>query len=169
MKKIILSVVLIFLFCGCSKSLTVTSEEVSKIYEQNFKVSAFAVFGENKTEMEVTKNGMSIGILLKSPKELSGMGIDISDEHANISYDGMEQEISIDELPKGTAFLLLKELFDDLSNPDEFILSTENGNLIARGENFSAVLSDDLSVINANFLPFETEITFSEWEFSPAE
>ncbi len=170
MKKFILSMVLIVILGGCSNSVAVTSTEVADVYKNDFSVNVFAVFGKNETEMTVTKNGMSIGILLNSPDELSGMGIEISDEHAKITYDGMEQDIEADSLPSGTPFLLLKELFDDISNPDEFVLSTENKCLTARGENFSAIISEDeLLIISAEFPEFETKFTFSEWDFDVPE
>lgn len=170
MKKFILSMVLITLFTACSNSVTVTSTEVADVYKKDFSVKVLAVFGENETEMTVTKNGMSIGILLNSPDELSGMGIEISDEHAKITYDGMEQEIEINSLPNGTPFLLLKELFEEISNPDEFVLSTENNCLTARGENFSVIISEDeLLMTSAEFPTFETKFTFSEWNFGTSE
>ena len=132
--------------------------------------SVKAAFGENEAEITVLKNGMSISFSVYSPNELSGMGIEIFDEHAKISYNGMEQEIKKDSLPEGTPFLLLEELFDGLSDPEDFILSTENENLLADFGDFSAVLSaEDFSLISANFPAFETKFTFSDFEFLPAE
>ncbi|MBE6893035.1 MAG: hypothetical protein E7482_03365 [Ruminococcaceae bacterium] len=93
MRKIILSFVFLFLFSGCSNSVSVTPQEVAKRYEQDFSSSVLAVFGDNRAEMEVLKNGMSISIFANSPAELSGMGIEIFDEHAKITYNGMEEEI----------------------------------------------------------------------------
>lgn len=170
MKKIILLLVIIFVLCGCSNSVSVTPQEVAEKYKQNFSSSVIAVFGDNQTEMEVLKNGMSISVSVNSPAELSGMGIEIFDEHAKIIYEGMEQEIKKDSLPEGTPFLLLEELFDELSDPDEFTLSTENENIIAKGEGFSAVLSpEDFSLVSAKFPLFETEFTFSDFVFKSAE
>ena len=66
--------------------------------------------------------------------------------------------------------MLLEELFEELSNPEDFVLSTENGNLIARSEDFSAALSaEDFSLISAEFPLFETKFTFSDFEFSQTE
>jgi len=49
-------------------------------------------------------------------------------------------------------------------------LSTENEKLIANFEDFSAVLSpEDFSLISAKFPLFETEFTFSDFVFKPAE
>ena len=161
---------LIFAFSGCSNSLSVSPEEVAKVYENDFSVSVKANFGGNESEMSVLKNGMSISFSVNSPNELSGMGIEIFDEHAKISYNGMEQEINKGSLPEGTPFLLLEELFEELSNPEDFVLSTENGNLIAKSEDFSAALSvEDFSLISAEFPLFETKFTFSNFEFSPDE
>jgi hypothetical protein len=98
------------------------------------------------------------------------MGIEISDEHAKIGYKGMEQEIEKDSLPEGTPFLLLEELFEELSDPEEFTLSTENENIVADFGDFSAVLSsEDFSLISAEFPFFETKFTFSNFEFLPSE
>ncbi|MBQ5329426.1 MAG: membrane lipoprotein lipid attachment site-containing protein [Oscillospiraceae bacterium] len=170
MKKIILLLVIIFVLCGCSKSVSVTPQEVAEKYKQNFSSSVIAVFGDNRAEMEASKNGMSISVSVNFPAELSGMGIEIFDEHAKIIYEGMEQEIKKDSLPEGTPFLLLEELFDELSDPDEFTLSTENENIIAKGEGFSAVLSpEDFSLVSAKFPLFETEFTFSDFVFKSAE
>lgn len=170
MRKIILSFVFLFLLSGCSNSVSVTPQEVAKRYEQDFSSSVIAVFGDNRTEMEASKNGMSISVSVNSPTELSGMGIEIFDEHAKIIYEGMEQEIKKDSLPEGTPFLLLEELFDELSDPDEFTLSTENESIIAKGEGFSAVLSpEDFSLVGAKFPLFETEFTFSNFVFKPVE
>ena len=170
MRKIILSFVFLFLFSGCSISVSVTPQEVAKRYEQDFSSSVIAVFGDNRAEMEASKNGMSISISVNSPAELSGMGIEIFDEHAKITYNGMEEEIKKDSLPEGTPFLLLEELFDELSEPDEFTLSTENENIIAKGEGFSAVLSpQNFSLVSAKFPLFDTEFTFSDFVFKSAE
>lgn len=170
MRKIILPFVFLFLFSGCSNSVSVTPQEVAEKYKQDFSSSVIAVFGDNRAEMKASKNGMSISISVNSPAELSGMGIEIFDEHAKIIYEGMEQEIKKDSLPEGTPFLLLEELFDELSDPDEFTLSTENENIIAKGEGFSAVLApEDFSLISAKFPLFETEFTFSDFVFKSAE
>lgn len=170
MKKLIVLMALVFVLSGCSNSLSASPEEIAKAYENDFSVSVKANFGENESEMSVFKNGMSISFLANSPNELSGMGIEIFDEHAKISYNGMEQEINKDSLPEGAPFLLLEELFEELSNPEDFVLSTENGNLIAKSEDFSAALSaEDFSLISAEFPLFETKFTFSNFEFSPAE
>ncbi len=162
--------VLTLLFSGCSNGVSATPQEVAKVYDRDFSAKVLAVFGENETEMEISKNGMSISILVNSPAELAGMGIEIFDEHAKVTYNGMEQEIDKEKLPERTPFLLLEELFDELSDPEEFSLSTENENVIAKGENFSAVLSpEDFSVISAEFPFSNTKFTFSNWTFTPAE
>ena len=170
MKKLIVFMALAFAFSGCSNSVSASPEEIAKAYENDFSASVKANFGENESEMSVIKNSMSISFSVNYPKELSGMEIEIFDEHANISYNGMEQEIKKDSLPERTPFLLLEELFKELSNPEDFVLSTENGNLIARSEDFSAALSaEDFSLISAEFPLFETKFTFSDFEFSQAE
>lgn len=167
MRKIIFVFAFFLLFSGCSNVSKVTPQEVAGVYNGDFTAAARVVFGDNEAEITVAKNGMSISIFVTSPAELEGMGIEIFDEHAKISYDGMEQEIKTDSLPEGTPFLLLEKLFDELSDPEDFGLSTENGNLAAKGEDFSAVLSaEDFSVISAKFPLFETEFAFSEFEFS---
>ena len=161
---------IVFVFCGCSKSVSVTPQEVAEKYKQDFFSSVIAVFGDNRTEMEASKNGMSISVSVNSPAELSGMGIEISDEHAKIGYKGMEQEIEKNSLPEGTPFLLLEELFEELSDPEEFTLSTESENIVADFGDFSAVLSaEDFSLISAEFPFFETKFTFSNFEFVPSE
>ncbi len=170
MKKIIMLAAMVLLFSGCSNSLKTTPKDIAEVYGKDFSASVKAVFGERETEMSVSKNGMSISINVNYPAELSGMGIEISDEHAKIGYKGMEQEIEKDSLPEGTPFLLLEELFEELSDPEEFTLSTENENLIANFKDFSAVLSsEDLSLISAEFPFFETKFTFSNFEFAPSE
>ncbi len=170
MKKIIMLAAFVLMFSGCSNSPAATPQEVAKAYEQDFFALATIVFGDNKAEFDFEKNGMSISISLNSPAELSGMGIEIFDEHAKISYNGMEQEIRKDSLPEGTPFLLLEELFDELSDPEDFVLSTENENLVAKSDDFSAVLSaEDFSLISADFPTYETKFTFSNFEFKSAE
>lgn len=161
---------IVFVFCGCSNSVSTTPQEVAEKYKQDFSSSVIAVFGDNRAEMGASKNGMSISVSVNYPAELSEMGIEIFDEHAKIIYEGMEQEIKKDSLPEGTPFLLLEELFDELSEPDEFTLSTENENIIAKGEGFSAVLSpENFSLVSAKFPLFETEFTFSDFVFKSAE
>ncbi len=170
MKKIIMLTAFVLLLSGCSNSPAATPQEVAKAYEKDFSASAMIVFGDNKAEFDVLKNGMSISILLNSPAELSGMGIEIFDEHAKITYNGMEQEIRKDSLPEGTPFLLLEELFEELSDPEDFSLSTENENLAADFGDFSAVLSaEDFSLISAEFPFYETKFTFSNFEFGSTE
>jgi hypothetical protein len=170
MKKFIILTAIVLMFSGCSNPVQATPAEVAKVYEQDFSAASKIVFGDNKTEFDVSKNGMSISIIVNSPAELSGMGIEIFDEHAKISYNGMEQEIKKDSLPEETTFLLLEELFEELSDPEEFILSTENGKITAEGENFSAVFSpEDLILVEAKFPDLETKFTFSDFEFVQAE
>lgn len=170
MKKLVFAAVIALLFCGCSNTAEITPQEIAEVYKQDFSAKALAVFGENETEMSIVKNGMSISIIANSPAELEGMGIEIFDEHAVVTYDGMEQEIRKDSLPEGTPFLLLEELFDELSEADEFTLSTENENLVAKNDDFTAVLSaEDFSLISAEFPRHDTKFTFSEWVFGAAE
>ena len=170
MRKIIFLFSVLLLLSGCSNSVSVTPQEVAEKYKQDISASVAAVFGENEAELDIVKNGMSISISANSPAELAGMGIEIFDEHAKISYNGMEQEIKKDSLPEGTPFLLLEELFEELSDPEEFVLSTENGKITAEGENFSAVFSpEDLILVEAKFPAFETKFTFSDFEFVQAE
>lgn len=170
MKKIILGAILLLLLCGCSKASSVTPQEVSEEYKKDFSVSAKAAFDNSESEMKISKNGMSISISVESPAELSGMGIEIFDEHAEVSYNGAKQEIKKESLPEGTAFLLLEELFDELSDPEGFSLSTDGERIIAENGDFSAVISsEDFSLISAEFPFYETEFVFSEFEFSAAE
>lgn len=170
MRKLIFVLVLILSLCGCSNAVSVTPQEIAAAFQGDFSAKATAVFGENETGMSVAKNGMSISILLDSPAELAGMGIELFDEHAKVTYQGMEQEIDTDSLPGGTPFLLLEELFDELADPEEFTLSTEDGNLVAKNDDFAAVLSsEDFSLLSAVFARYATEFCFSEWEFGAAE
>ena len=170
MRKIILYFALLFLISGCSNQSLPGSEEIAKSFEGDFSSSVKAAFGDSEAEMDILKNGMSISVFVDSPAELSGMGIEISDEHAKVIYNGMEQEIKKDSLPEGTPFLLLEELFDELSDPEEFVLSTGNGNIVAKTEDFSAVLSaEDFSLISAEFPFYKTKFTFSNFRFKAAE
>ncbi len=161
---------LLLLISGCSDSVSASPQEVSKTFEQDFCVLAKATFGGMEAEMDIEKNGMSISIMVKSPTELAGMGIEISDEHAKISYNGMEQEIKKDSLPEGTPFLLVEELFDGLSDPESFTLSTENKELSAENENFFAVLSpEDFSPVSAEFPEYGTKFIFSDFKIKAGE
>ena len=170
MKKAVLSIMLLFSLFGCSNSFQVTPQEVAERYKQDFSALVLADFGENRAEMKIVKNGMSISIFVNSPAELEGMETEISDEHARISYNGMEQKIKKDSLPEGTPFLLLEELFEELSDSEDFSLSTENEKIVVKGEGFSAVLSpEDFSLVSAKFPLFETEFTFSDFVFKSAE
>lgn len=172
MKKLLFITMLIFsiVFSGCSNSVLPSAEEVSKAYANDFSAAAKVTFDGNEAEMQIAKNPMSISISLVFPAEISGMGIELSDEHAKITYEGMEQTIKTDSLPEGTPFLLAAELFGELSEPENFTLSTENGNLLAEGECFSAVLSpEDFSLISADFPEYKTSFAFPDFAFSPAE
>ena len=98
------------------------------------------------------------------------MGIEIFDEHAKIIYEGMEQEIKKDNLPDGAVFLLLEELFEDLEDGEDLVLSMEDGKVNVNEEDFSAVLSEeDLSLISADFPKYKTSFEFSEFAFAPSE
>ncbi len=167
MKKIISVLIILCMLCSCSNGVSVSSAQVAKAYQNGFTANVTAVFGENKTEMSITKNPMSISILLNYPAELAGMGIELFDEHAVITYQGMTQEINTDNLPDGTPFLLLEELFDELSDPEEFALSTEVDNLSAKNDDFTAVLDgENFALISAKFSGYATEFTFTEFEFT---
>ena len=170
MRRLFFVIVLILSLCGCSKAVSVAPQEVADAFQRDFSAKATAVFGESKTEMSITKNGMSISILLDSPAELAGMGIELDDEHAKITYHGMEQEIKTDSLPGGTPFLLLEDLFDALADADDFSLSTEEEKITAENDDFTAVLSEeDFSLISAAFKEYATEFSFSEWSFGGEE
>ena len=170
MKKFVLFFAFLFLISGCSNQTLPSSAEVAEAYKQDFSSSVKADFDDSEAEMDILKNGMSISVFVDYPTELSGMGIEIFDEHAKIIYNGMEQEIKKNSLPEGTPFLLLEELFDELSDPEDFVLSTENGNVIAKGEDFSAVLyAEDFSLISAEFPFYETKFEFSNFRFKDAE
>ena len=167
MKKIIFSVVVLLMLSGCSVSALPKTADISEAYKKDFFAVATASYGEETTKMEITKNGMSISFLLCEPEELSGMSIVIFDEHAKVTYEGMTQDIDADKLPDSAPFLLLEELFDDLSNPDEFVLSTAEGEIIAQGDDFAATFSlEDYSLKNAVFPRFNTEFVFERFEFS---
>ena len=170
MKKLALILVFVLLLFGCSNNALPSAEEVAKAYAGDFSTAAKVVFDGNEAEMKIEKNPMSISILLSFPAEISGMGIELFDEHAKITYEGMEQDIKTDNLPEGTPFLLAAELFEELSDPEDFVLSTENGNIIAKGDDFSAVLSpEDFSLTSAEFPEFKTDFAFSDFAFSSAE
>ena len=117
MKKIVLSLMILLFVSGCSNSALTDPKEVAKAFEGDFSAAAKVSFDDTEAEMDISKNGMSISILLNNPPELSGMGIEIYDEHAKIIYNGMKQEIRKNSLPEGTPFLLLEELFEELENP----------------------------------------------------
>ena len=170
MRKIALIFMLLFYLSGCSNVALPSAEDVAKTYSQDFSANVIGTFGKNKTEIEVLKNGMSISFLLDFPKELSGMEVVLSDEHARVIFEGMEQEINTENLPEGTPFLLLEELFEELSDPEDFVLSTENENLVANSDDFTAVLSaEDYSLISAEFSQYATKFTFSDFAFGNAK
>ena len=167
MKKIIFSVVVLLMLSGCSVSALPKTADISEAYKKDFFAVATASYGEEPTNMEITKNGMNISFLLCEPEELSGMSIVIFEEHAKVTYEGMPQDIDADKLPDSAPFLLLEELFDELSEPDEFVLSAENGEIIVQGDDFIATLyTEDFSLKNAVFPRFDTEFVFERFEFS---
>lgn len=158
---------MLFALSACSNAQAPAPQDVAKAYGGDFSTAAKVNFGENEAEMQITKNPMSISILLDFPAEVSGMSIELFDEHAKITYEGMEQNIKTDSLPEGTPFLLIRELFEELADPDDFTLSTENDLLKAQGDDFSAVLSpEDFSLISAEFPEYRTSFAFSGFEFS---
>ncbi len=170
MKKIIFILVFILSFAGCSNASEATGTDVAVAYANDFSASAKAVFGENEATVEIVKNPMSISFFVKSPKELEGLLVEVFDEHAKISYQGMEQEIKKDNLPDGAVFLLLEELFEDLEDGEDLVLSMEDGKVNVNEEDFSAVLSEeDLSLISADFPKYKTSFEFSEFAFAPSE
>ena len=172
MKKLFFVFVLILslLLNGCSNSALPSAEDVANAYKNDFSAAAKVSFDDNEAEMKIEKNPMSISISLVFPAEISGMGIVLSDEHAKINYEGMEQTIKTESLPEGTPFLLLAELFEELSDPEDFVLSTENSNIVAKGDDFSAVLSpEDFSLISAEFPEYKTRFAFSDFNFSASE
>ena len=170
MRKFIVAAVVAALLCGCSNAPSATPQDVAKAFEKDFSAKATAVFGENETEMSIAKNGTSISFFIDSPKELAGMELELFDEHAVVRYEGMEQKINTDSLPKGAPFLLLEELFDSLADGENFTLSTDGETLNAAGEDFFATLSaEDFSLIKAEFAGFATVFDFSEWAFFEEE
>ncbi len=169
MKKIIFLVAVLLMFSGCSNAGTPSAAEVSEKYRKDFSANVSAVYGKENAKGKITKNGMSISILLNEPEELKGMSITVFDEHADISYEGMTQRIETDDLPDGAPFLLLEKLFDELSDPDEFTLSTAKDGFAVNGDDFTAAVDDDLVLQNAVFPRYDTEFVFDGWDFLPSE
>lgn len=167
MKKIIFSIVALLVLSGCSISALPKTEDISEVYKKDFSALVTVEYGEETAKMEIEKKGMSISFLLHEPEELSGMSIVLFDEHAEVTYEGMVLDINTDNLPDYAPFLLLEELFDELSEPDEFVLSTENGEIIVQGDDFIATLyTEDFSLKNAVFPQFDTEFDFEKFIFS---
>lgn len=167
MKKIIFSIVVLLMLSGCSISALPKTEDISEVYKKDFSALVTVEYGEETAKMEIEKKGMSISFLLREPEELSGMSIALFDEHAKVTYEGMVLDINTDKLPDSAPFLILKELFEELSEPDEFFLSTADGELIAQGDEFIATLSpEDLSLKNAVFPQPAMEFNFEKFEFS---
>lgn len=166
MKRAVFILVLIFLFCGCGKAIKPSANDVAKVYSKDFS----AVAEKKNMVMDISKNGTSISFTAKYPKEVEGLCVLLSDEHAKVEFEGMTQEINTESLPEKAPFLLLDELFESLSNPEDFSLSTENDKIIAANDDFTAVLSEeDYSVITAVFPQYDAEFTFSEWNFLSEE
>lgn len=166
MKKIIFVLAVLLVFSGCSNPAMPSPSEVSEKYKNGFSALATAEYGEDTAETEIIKNGMSISFLLKNPPELSGMSIVLFDEHAEVTYEGMTMDIDTENLPDFAPFLLLAKLFEELSDPEEFALSTASGEIIVQSDDFTAVLSsEDLSLKTAVFPRFDTEFDFEKMEF----
>ena len=166
MKRIIFIMVLILSFCGCSKEIWVTPQEVAERYSEDFFVAAKT----EETEMDISKNRMSISFDVKNPKEISGLKVELSGEHAKVIYEGMEQSINTKNLPEKAPFLLVSYFFECLADAEKFSLSIEGDNIIAKNEDFTAVLSkENFSVVKAVFPQYDAEFFFSEWSFSSAE
>lgn len=166
MKKLLLFLIFVFVFSGCSKADIPEPQEVEKAFEKDFFASVTAGYGGGKTKMEINKNGMSISVDVLSPSDLKGLFVEISGEHAKVKYENIEQTIETEELPEEAPFLLLEELFDDLSDSEDFVLSNENGRLFAKNPDFTVELSaDDYSVISAVFPEYEVRFDFSKFVF----
>ena len=167
MKKIIFSIVVLLMLSGCSDSVLPKTADVSEVYKKDFSALVTVEYGEETAKMEIEKKGMSISFLLREPEELSGMSMALFDEHAKVTYEGMVLDINTDKLPDSAPFLILKELFEELSEPDEFFLSTADGGIIVQGNDFIATLyTEDFSLKNAVFPQFDTEFDFEKFIFS---
>ena len=162
MKKAVLFLVLILSLSGCDKNFVPGKDDIARVYSGDF----FALAETENTGIEISKNGMSISFIAKYPEEIEGLSVVLFDEHAKVEFEGMTQEIKSENLPQKAPFLLIDELLDSLSDPEDFSLSTENGKIIASGEDFSAVLSEeDFSVVTVVFPRYDEKIIFSEWIF----
>ena len=170
MRRIIAFIALVFVLAGCSKAFEPKPKDVAAVYKNDFSVKAKATYGENETDFKITKNGMSISFVVESPKELSGLSIALSDEHAKVDFEGMELLLETENLPEKAPFFLVEELFENLSDEEDFTLSTDKNSVLAKGENFSAILSpEDFLLESAAFSEYKTEFSFSEWEFYAEE
>ena len=104
MRRIIAFIALVFVLAGCSKAFEPKPKDVAAVYKNDFSVKAKAAYGENETDFKITKNGMSISFIVESPKELSGLSIALSDEHAKVDFEGMELLLGTENLPEKAPF-----------------------------------------------------------------
>lgn len=166
MRKLIFVLSVILIFVGCSKA-PAEPQDVSKAYQADFSAAVNAECGEENFKIKIQKNGTSISFYVEEPENLAGLSISLDGEHASVSYKDIQTEFDVKNLPEKAPFLLLLKLFDELSSPEEFVLSTAGDELFAQGKDFAAVLSsEDFSLINAVFPEYETEFEFFDFKFS---
>ena len=155
MKKIaVLSFALLFLF-GCSSSFVPSAKTVSEAYNSDFSADVTALADDFDAKIKVSKNGKSISFVVIYPEDIAGMSIALFDEHALISYEGMEQKIKKENLPEKAVFLLLEDFFEDMSDPEEIVLTAEGDKLLVTSDDFFGELDKE------NFSP--KEITFPQY------
>lgn len=168
MRKIIIFMAVLLIFCGCSKNEKVRADEISKAFKNGFSARVTVLCGEDEIEMTLLKNGTSISFFAEKPAELKGLSIVLFDEHAKVNFEGMELSLQTEKLPEKAPFLLLEKLFKNLENPAEENPSTDENSVLINEKDFFARLSKkDFSAESAIFPEYKTEFSFSEWEFLP--
>ncbi|MGN0629572.1 MAG: hypothetical protein ACI4IW_08100 [Oscillospiraceae bacterium] len=166
MLKKVFAVIAVLMLTSCSAG-TVSTEEVSATYQKDFSCGLVISCGEEKTEMECTKNALSITLSTVSPEEMSGLDMEISGGRLKLRFEGMDTEFDFEKLPEDGPVRLFCRLLDTLALPDEFEVSRNGKKITLIGKGFSAELDgENFGLLSARFPEENTEFTFSDWEFS---
>lgn len=153
-------------FTSCSTNETRSTKEIAGQYVKDFSFTAAVVTEKDSYRIEGEKNGMSITVSVKEPKELRGLSITWENEKTKASFEGMEAEFMTEALPESAPFRILGKAFSALQNGAFSVKEGENG-LSFFGNGFSGVLqAEDLSLLSLSVPAEKKEFFFSDFKFS---
>lgn len=139
LKKAVL-ICFFLLLVGCSKSPTLSSEQIAAVFADDFTCSVKIISGDDVFCADVAKSRDKMTFCVTCPEDMSGLSATIDGENISFEFLGIKAEFSANALPEKAPAKLFYNAVNILSLPDRISLAEEEFRIIAYGDGFSAEL-----------------------------